>query len=232
MTTSSSRHPDLGQHTWHEERGFFHGYINGVYYRMVCSRLELEEVRMRETRNAGRRLTTDEVWWLLDIDEYVNPWDAWFGEFESASPFEEDLDFDARRRIIALNMYLDPDSTTWYGLGKEYDSLMRLRQKDREHALQRRMLALRLDPKKERDPETRKLRALAFEVGLNPYKATWKEIYTTGLKLHKIVLPGALTSRVVDYLDGKDMTFGDLVQTALASYLDSQKCSEYEADGK
>jgi hypothetical protein len=227
MTLFYALHPDFGQHAWHEENGFFHGSIHGVYYRMVCSRKELEEARERESRNAKRLITSDVAWSILNSDGYANPWNARFGEFESASPFEEDQGFEARRQIIALNMYLDPDTTTWYGLEKEYASLMRLRPKDREKALEQRMHALRLDPEMERYPSTRKRRTLAFEFGLNPYKATSEEIYATGLKLHKIVLPRALSWRAENYLEGKAMTFGALVQTALASYLDAQKWDKY-----
>jgi hypothetical protein len=221
MTISYPYNPDLSQHRWHEESGFLHGHIHGVYYRMVCTREELEEVRVRESREEKRPITTDEAWLALDIQDYIDPWDEIYGEFEPASPFVEDLGVEARRKLIALNMYLNPDTTTWYGLGKQYALLMLLRRKDRRKALERRMLALGLDPEKERHPATRRRRALAFELGLNPYKATWTEIYNTGLELHKVVLPEALVWHADSYLDDKDMTFEELLQTALAFYLDS-----------
>src|SRR5579875_2892795 len=91
----------------------------------------------------------------------VNVWDEHYGAFEPASPFEEDLDFEARRRIIDVNMYLDPTTTTGYGLGKQFDALMSFRrQRDRQEVLRHRLLALGLDPRKEQQPETRHLRAL------------------------------------------------------------------------
>ncbi len=197
---------------------------------MVCTPEELEEVRQIESRGKEKPLDTDEVWWALDVHGYVDPWDALYGEFESASPFEEDLDFEPRRRIIALNMYLDPDTTTWYGLGKQYSLLLRpRRQEDRRKALKQRILALGLDPKKEYHPDTRKRRALALEFGLNPYTATWENIDKTELELHKVVLPEALAWRARRHLDGKAMNFEDLLQKALVYYLDShegQACEE------
>ncbi len=215
-----SLHPELGQHAWHEEDGFFHGYINGIYHRMVCTREELEEVREEESRGKERPRENDEVWWALNRHDYVDPWDELYGEFESASPFEEDLGFEPRRRIIALNMYLDPDTTTWYGLGKQYSLLMRSRrQGDRRKALKQRLLALGLDPKMEQHPDTRRLRALAFEFGLNPYTTTWEDIGNTDLELHKVNLPKALACRAREHLDGKTMNFEDLLQKALEYYL-------------
>jgi hypothetical protein len=75
MTTCYSIHPNLGQYIWHEEGGFFHGYINGVYYRMVYTLEELEEVREKERKEKDTPLDNDEVWWALDVHNYVNPWD-------------------------------------------------------------------------------------------------------------------------------------------------------------
>ncbi len=216
--------PDLGQHAWHEEHGFFHGYINGIYYRMVCSPAELEEVRAKESGGKETPLDNDEVWRALDEHDYLDPWDEHYGAFEPASPFEEDLDFEARRRIIAVNMYLDPTTTTWYGLGKQFDALMSFRrQRDRQEVLRHRLLALGLDPRKEQQPETRHLRALALELGLNPFRATWEDVDRTHLELHKVALPQALAQRAAKHLSGKDMNFANLLQRALTSYLDHEE---------
>lgn len=223
-TTHSLLHPGLGQHAWHEEHGFFHGYINGIYYRMICSPQELEEVREKESREQKTLLDNDEVWQALDVQKYIDPWDEHYGTFESASPFEEDFDFEPRRRIIAVNMYLNPETTTWYGLGKQYSILLGFRrQKDRQEALKHRMLALGLDQKKEQQPEVRHLRALAFELGLNPFTATWEEVEKTNLELHKVALPLALVRRADKHLSGQGMDLANLLHKALASYLDQQE---------
>src|SRR5204863_9145088 len=96
----------------------------------------------------------------------------------------------------AVNMYLDPTTTTWYGLSKQFDALMRFRrQRERQEVLRHRMLALGLDQRREQQPETRHLRALALELGLNPYKATWEDIDKCDLELHKVALPSALARR-------------------------------------
>lgn len=224
--------PDLGQHAWHEEGGYLHGYINGIYYRMVCSPAELEEVRTKESHEQEPPLDNDAVWQALDEHDYVDPWDELYGPFEPASPFEEDLDFEARRRIIAVNMYLDPETTTWYSLGKHFDALMSFRRpKDRQEVLQHRMLALGLDPAKEQQPETRHLRALAFELGLNPYRATWEEVDGTNLELHKVAMPQALARRAAQHLSGKTMNFAELLQRALASYLDAPEGTRVKREG-
>ena len=224
MIAYYSLRPDLGQHAWHEEHGFFHGYISGVYYRMVCTSKELEEVREKESQGREPPLDNDEVWWALDVHDYVDPWDEQYDDFESASPFEEDVDFEARRRIIALNMYLDPDTMTWYGLGKQYSLLIRpRRQEERLKAIKQRILALKLDPKMEQHPETRRRRALAFEFGLDPYTATWEEIESTGLELHKVILSQALAWRAREHLLDKAMNFEGLLQRALEYYLDCHK---------
>ncbi len=227
MNTSSDIRPDLDQHAWHQEGGFFHGYINGVYYRMICTPEELEEVRKVESAGKETPLDNDEVWWTLDMHGYVNPWDELYGEFESASPFEEDVDFEPRRRIIALNMCLNPDTMTWYGLERQYSLLMQFRrQKERSNLLKQRLFAHGLDPKIEQHPDTRKRRAFAFEIGLNPYSATWKDIHKTNLELHKVVMPEVLASRARKHLSGKAMNFGDLLQKALEYYLDSHEVRE------
>jgi len=57
--------PDLGQQAWHEEDGFFHGFINGIYYRMICSLEEFEEVREQEGQGKETVPDNDEVWWAL-----------------------------------------------------------------------------------------------------------------------------------------------------------------------
>jgi hypothetical protein len=70
----------------------FHGYINGVYYRMVCSQAEFEEIRQGKMRKRGTTLNTDEIWRAIFAEDALDPWDAWFGEFEPGSPFDEDLE--------------------------------------------------------------------------------------------------------------------------------------------
>lgn len=41
--------------------------------------------------------------------------------FQSAGePFEDDLDLEPRRKIIVINMHLNPDTTTWYKLAHQY----------------------------------------------------------------------------------------------------------------
>ena len=216
--------PDLGEHLWHEEQGIFHGYINGVYYRMVCTQAELEEIRQHEMKERGTILDTDELWWAIFTVYYLDPSDSWFGEFEPGSPFEEDLDFEARRRIIAFNMVLDPTMTTWYGLSKQYDLLMDIRRQDeRQKELKRRLQAFGTNPKAEQQPETRRTRTIALELGLNPYTATWDMIDQMQMAFHKVVLPSALVSRAQGQCDKTSTGFEDLIQKALTFYLDQQE---------
>src|SRR5690242_7183927 len=150
---------------WYEEDGFCHGYLNGFLYRMVCTPEELEQVRQQECAELNRQVDADEAWMSFDQVMRLTPAKNNYGQFEPASPFEEDWDDEPRRRIIAYQMYL-PVETTWYGVSKAYDALMEHRQsRRRDKILKERMKALGLDPRTEADPTTRRLRARALFQG-------------------------------------------------------------------
>jgi hypothetical protein len=227
MRVSDNLNPDLGEHQWHEEGGFFHGYLNGVYYRMVCSRAELEEAHQEASEEEEKPLDTDEIWWRFD--ERLDPDDSHYGPFEPDSPFEEDLDFDARRRLVAVNMCLDPNTATWYGLSHHYGILMRLPQRKRAKVLLQRLRDFGLDPQQVKSPEVRRLWALALEYGLNPFQATETDILQCQFQLHKVAIPDALANRAFRYLYGKPLTFPGLLLLALEAYLTQQQESEKTA---
>jgi hypothetical protein len=224
MSAFDNLNPDLGEQQWHDEGGFFHGYLNGIYYRMVCSRAELEEACQKASEEEEKPLDTDEIWWMFD--EQLDPDDSSYEPFEPDSPFEEDWDFDARRRLVAVNMCLDPNTTTWYGLSHHYGILMRLPQRKREKVLLQRLRDFGLDPRQVKSPEVRRLWALALEYGLNPFQAIEMDILHCQLHLHKVAIPDALDDRASSYLDGKPLTFPGLLLLALEAYLTQQQESE------
>ncbi len=107
------------------------GTVDGIFYENLYTREEREQIRRELRARARREMRRFSECFQAYLAEYTNPWDEDYGEYDVISSYDEDWEFESRRRIIAQQMGLDPATVSWYGLGKEYTKLMHMKSKAR-----------------------------------------------------------------------------------------------------